>query len=108
VNYRYCFTPNKKFSPHVNASLGGAMVEDGGGVYASLTMGFKVKKFSFSSGLSFMAVQRNEVGYKDFDDSYFDEYTGTWIKYPYTSWIEYTEKNWYFPFGFTIKCGLAF
>lgn len=108
MNYRYCFTPNKKFSPHVNVSLGGVMVEDGGGVYTSLTMGFRIKKFSFSSGLSFMAVRRNELESESFDHSYFDENTGLWVNDPYAYWVEHTERIWYFPFGFTIKCGFAF
>ena len=88
VNYRYYFNPNKTFSPHVNASLGGLIVEDGGGIYSSLTAGFKAGYFSFSSGLSFMAVNEKMYG-----------------------WDYYRPKSygyWSFPFGITLKCGFTF
>ena len=108
VNYRYYFTPDKKFSPHANVSLGGVMVEDGGGGYASLTMGFKVKKFSFSSGLSLMAVYRHETWSDWFDDGYYDYDLGRWIADPDAHSVSHESKKWYFPFGFVLKCGFAF
>ena len=56
LNYRLYFKPEKKFSPHVNVALGGITLEEGYGVYSSITMGFRAGKFSFSSGLSFMPI----------------------------------------------------
>ena len=54
MNYRLYFKPEKSFSPHVNAALGGLITVDGGGVYSALTMGFISGNFSFSSGVSLM------------------------------------------------------
>jgi len=92
VNYRYYFSPKKSFSPQVNASLGGVLVEDGEGIYSSLTVGFKAGKFSFSSGFSFMAVYQD---YYYYNDRWGDEYYK-----PHGSWE--------FPLGITIKCGFTF
>jgi len=92
VNYRCYFKPDKNFSPHVNAALGGLIINDGYGIYSSVTAGFKAGKFSFSSGFSFFAVQRDEQWY------IYDSWTSSW----------YSEKNWYFPFGITLKWGFAF
>jgi len=95
VNYRLYFKPEKSFSPHVNAALGGVMAEDGGGIYSSITMGFRAGKFSFSSGLSFMAIEREESR-----NWWYDPY--------YPEYEYYSVKYWSFPFGITIKCGFSF
>lgn len=108
VNYRYYFTPDKRFSPQINASLGGAMVEDGGGIYSSLTMGFKAKKFSFSSGLSLMALYRHETWSDWIDNGYYDSDLDRWIEDPDAHSISHESKKWYFPFGFVLKVGFAF
>ena len=84
LNYRLYFKPDKTFSPHVNVNLGGILVNDGQGIMASVTSGFKARKFSLSSGLSFMAINQKK-------DSYM---------YPYREWV--------YPFGFTIKVGFTF
>ncbi|MCL2245756.1 MAG: hypothetical protein FWC10_01400 [Lentimicrobiaceae bacterium] len=98
LNYRFYFKPDKRFSPHVNVALGGAILKDGGGLYSSVTMGFRAGKFSFSSGLSFLAIQRDEAWY-DYEDPYGYGYNNaTWRK----------ESNWYFPIGITLKWGFAF
>ena len=87
ANYRLYFKPDQKRSPHVNASLGGLMIKDGGGVYSSLAMGFKAGGFSFSSGLSFMAINQKERGYYSF---------------------EHSDSQWSYPFGIIIKWGFTF
>jgi len=107
VNYRYYFSPNKKFSPHFNVALGGVAVGDGGGIYSALTAGFRAGKFSFSSGLSFMAVYREEMWSKWYN-------TYPYPYDPYNSYmpdgysINYYQKDWHFPFGIVIKCGFTF
>ena len=58
VNYRLYFKPDKKFSPHINVSVGGIATEETGGVYSSIAMGFRSEKFSFSSGVSFMTTHQ--------------------------------------------------
>jgi len=93
VNYRCYFKPDRNFSPHVNVALGGLVINDGHGIYSSVTAGFKAGKFSFSSGFSFLAVQRDDRWYN------YDPWTGG-------SWQD--AKNWYFPFGITLKWGFAF
>ena len=85
ANYRYYFNPNKVFSPHTNIALGGMAVRDGEGIYSAITMGFKAGHFSFSSGLSFMAIHAAQ-------------------RYDY----RYFNKTWYYPFGITLKCGFSF
>ena len=86
INYRLYFKPNSTFSPHLNAALGGVMLENGAGMYSAVTMGFRAGHFSFSSGLSFMPMQR--MGHFRFYDD------------PMTVW--------YYPFGITIKVGFSF
>jgi len=96
VNYRYYFSIDRKLTPHFNIALGGVDMQNGNGVYSSIAMGFRVKKFSLSSGLSFMAIKK--------------EYEH-WPYYnPISSHLpekEYISK-WEYPFGITIKCGIAF
>jgi len=92
LNYRCYFKPEKAFSPHVNVALGGMMIKEGGGIYSAVTMGFRAKKFSFSSGFSFMAFENEE---RDWDYSGWD--------YRYR-----TIKKWRYPFGITLKCGFTF
>jgi len=92
INYRLYFKPDNSFSPHLNIAMGGTMVTDGGGFYSSVTMGFKSKKFSFSSGLSFLAVEREvERG-----------------NYHWGYWRTELIKEWIYPLGLTIKCGFTF
>ena len=93
VNYRYYFNPKKNFSPHVNASLGGLIKQEGAGIYSAFTAGFRHGKFSFSSGLSFMAVE-DGYGY----------YWRQGSQFP----IQVSYPNWTFPFGITMKLGFAF
>ena len=94
LNYRCYFKPNSKFSPHINISAGGIWIEDGGGIYSAIAAGFRAGKFSFSSGLSLMAIHQEEgVHYYDFlTDNYISE----------SKWI------WRYPFGITIKVGFTF
>jgi len=91
-NYRLYFSPEKKRSPHVNIAAGGLVVNGGGGIYSSLTIGFKAGRFSFSSGLSFMAIHRKELDY------YYYRYLGTWS----------AEQAWNYPLGITLKYGFTF
>ena len=98
VNYRYYFKPDQKFSPHVNAAVGGLITEDGGGIYSTITAGFRVKRFSFSSGISMMALQR-DVNLWDYYGSGID--VGGCV-------VDSYEKEWFYPFGFVIKCGFSF
>ena len=79
LNYRFYFKPEKTFSPHVNVSLGGIAMEEGRGLYSSVTMGFKAGIFSFSSGLSFTPIYYKEKTKKDVS-----------------------------LFGITLKCGFSF
>jgi len=90
VNYRHYFSPEQTFSPHLNVSLGGVEVNKGSGVYSAITMGFRIRKFSLSSGMSFMAVKKEE------------DYS------PYYPPPIFTTTKWYYPYGITIKCGVAF
>jgi hypothetical protein len=98
VNYRYYFFPDRKFSPHVSASLGGTVSNSGnywgndygGGIYSSITAGFRVKKFSLSSGISFMPMAAR--GYMNY---------GCEIE-------RSSEWEMYFPWGFMVKLGFAF
>ena len=98
VNYRLYLKPDKAFSPHINVALGGSMASDlsegdGFGIYSSITAGFKAYKFSFASGLSFMAIKgEREVGY--YNDA-------GW-------WATTSTPTWYYPFGVTVKCGFTF
>ncbi|MCL2131196.1 MAG: hypothetical protein FWH36_01885 [Lentimicrobiaceae bacterium] len=100
LNYRFYFKPNKVFSPHVNIALGGLVDEDGkGGAYSVLTMGFRAGKFSFSSGLSLMAINRQVGELRDYDPN-------IWYP-PYSPYVVYKDK-WFFPFGLVVKCGFSF
>ena len=96
-NYRFYFKPEKTFSPHASIAIGGLTLEEGYGIYSSVTMGFRAGKFSFSSGLSFMPF----VATKHYYDYYYDE----WGIYQS---ITKSESKWSYPFGITIKCGFAF
>jgi len=115
ANYRYYFKPGKTFSPHVNASLGGMVLDKGYGIYSSLTMGFRVEtkgfgylygyglgfgagNFTFSTGLSYAPVYR-EVYVERWD---YDPIYGGPITY------EVPEVKWTNLFGFVIKCGFSF
>ncbi|MDR2410686.1 MAG: hypothetical protein LBE13_21600 [Bacteroidales bacterium] len=95
INYRFYFKPENKFSPHVNISAGGLLVKDGEGLCSSFTAGFKAGKFSFSSGISFMAIYRGEKVTKE--DCYYS------YRYSYKT----TVSQWHFPFGITVKCGFT-
>ena len=101
VNYRFYIKPQKTFSPHINVAAGGIWIENGGGIYSSLTMGFRAGFFSFSSGLSLMAIHQKEG--MAFDE-YFDPYTNTFYSYsrPEPVWI------WRYPLGITVKVGFSF
>ncbi|MDR0604315.1 MAG: hypothetical protein LBG80_08455 [Bacteroidales bacterium] len=106
-NYRFYFKPEKKFSPHINMSAGGLFAKDGEGFYSSLTAGFKAGKFSFSSGISFMAIYRKEeaeiVGCRLYDPSSpYADVSG--FVYSYSNKIV---SQWHSPFGITIKCGFT-
>ena len=94
LNYRLYFRPDKTFSPHVNISAGGVALEESVGGYASITMGFRAGKFSFSSGLSVMPILR-DVEVKE--------------PYPYYgTCIAIYETKWTYPFGITLKWGFSF
>ena len=89
ANYRYYFN-TKDFSPHVNIALGGMMTEDGGGIYSTLTAGFRHHRFTFSSGVFFQAYQ--------YEEYYYD----VWYAPHKTKTINA------FPWGFVAKLGVAF
>jgi len=94
-NYRLYFKPEKKFSPHVNVSLGGMIAtENIAGVYSSIAAGFKAGAFSFSSGLSFMPfhLERQKIVYNG--GYYYDQLVNI--------------NKWYYPFGLTLKFGFTF
>ena len=94
VNYRLYFKPEKKFSPHINVSLGGMVATDNiVGVYSSIAAGFKAGAFSFSSGLSFMPfhVERQKMMY---NGGYYGQRVNL--------------NKWYYPFGLTLKLGFVF
>jgi hypothetical protein len=75
-NYHLYFKPDKKFSPHFNIAAGGLLAKDGEGIYSSITAGFRAGKFSFSSGISFMAIYREEERYATYYDySLYDPYS---------------------------------
>jgi len=101
LNYRLCFKPDKKKSPHINLSAGGLIPDEGTGIYSSITAGFKAGAFSFSSGLSFMVMHRKEEVIKYY------EFTDSW---GYTSVVEHSEREWKwsYPFGITLKVGFTF
>jgi len=101
-NYRLYFNPEKSFTPHLNIALGGVMIEEGGGLYSAVTLGFKVYKFSFSSGISFMAINGDVE--KTYERSRVDPYSG----YTYTEYYSKTVSEFFYPFGFTLKCGFSF
>ena len=97
LNYRLYFRPEKTFSPHVNISAGGIALEESVGGYASITMGFRAGKFSFSSGLSVMPIYREVETVKYYDN-------------PYGGSLSYSvyEEKWVYPFGITLKWGFSF
>lgn len=96
VNYRFYFSPKNSFSPHLNAALGGVMVTEGIGIYSAVTMGFRAKRFSFSSGFSFMAIE-SEL------EEYVSGYN-EWGNYGYYKSV----KKWVYPFGIVLKVGFTF
>ena len=99
-NYRYYFKPDKTFSPHINVSVGGlAMDDDGYGICSSITAGFKVSAFSFSSGLSFMPIHReqNTIQYYSSVDAW-----------GYPTSISYSAPGWSYLLGITLKFGFSF
>jgi hypothetical protein len=102
ANYRCYFRPQKPFSPHINVAMGGFATIENAGIYSSLTMGFKAGRFSFSSGLSFMAIEREVTVYEEY--FYSDPYSG----YVYPNVYGKTKMKWTFPFGITLKCGFTF
>ena len=110
VNYRFYFFPDRKRSPHVNVSLGGLVVEDGGGFYYSITMGYKNGKFSFSSGVSLFQVCREETVWQYYDPiiTYPDPYDPYYTVYRSPDPDHYLKKSWYFPFGISLKFGFTF
>lgn len=93
-NYRVYFKPEKTFSPHINFATGGIFVNNGKGSLVSIASGFKARKFSLSSGLSFMAINREREVY---DACYYEDYS-----YPYIY------KEWIYLFGVTLKVGVTF
>ena len=97
ANYRYYFKLGD-FSPHINIALGGMMTEDGGGVYSTLTTGFRHHRFTFSSGIFFQAYQ-----YK----AYYSEVRYDTYGY-YPQYIEGYKTINEFPWGFIVKLGVAF
>jgi len=85
ANYRYYFN-KKDFSPHVNVALGGVMFDEGGGLYSTITSGFRFHRFSFSSGMFFQTSQD--------DRDLWGSLAGS--RYKYFSW------------GFVLKAGVTF
>ena len=116
LNYRHYFKPNKVFSPHVNFAFGGLLNEDlKGGMYSVITGGFKAGKFSFSSGLSLMAITRYVTeSHEYWNDGYWVEgrwSDGYWIDGYWTGgyWSRYSEQKQkrYYPFGLVVKVGFT-
>ena len=95
ANYRYYFKPDNRFCPHITGALGGVVMSHGGGLYTAVSAGFRVNKFSFSSGISFMPVRRMSYFYPDY---------GYFFEYDYRKSV----YKWHYPFGFMIKCGFSF
>ena len=79
----------------MNIAVGGVSLNDGEGIYSSVTFGFRAGKFSLSSGLSFMPMQVPNEYY------YYDSNYGT----TYSSEVKH---EWSYPFGITFKLGFAF
>ena len=104
-NYRYYFKPDKTFSPHLNAALGSIMLKDSWGTYSSVTAGFRVGKFTLSSGLSFLALRIEKRWYEDI---YVPEPDCDYGDYYYIYTIEHKTNKWHFPLGISIKWGFAF
>ena len=73
LNYRYYFLTNKEFSPHINVAIGGFPTNFHNNVYtnfySALTVGFRAKYFSFSSGISFLVTQGVLSGLFPFKES---------------------------------------
>jgi len=97
ANYRYYFNTND-FSPHINIALGGMMTADGGGIYSTLTTGFRHHRFTFSSGIFFQAYQYQ---------AYYSEVRYDPYGY-YSQYIEGYKTTNEFPWGFIVKLGVAF
>jgi len=95
INYRLYFKPEQTRSPLLNASLGGVNMKNGGGFYSSFTGGYKIGDFSFSSGISFMAISQ-----KPSSNHYYI--------YPNSPQLIPTNSKWVFPFGIAIKFGYVF
>jgi hypothetical protein len=102
LNYRYYFKPDKTFSPHLNAVLGGMMLNRGWGLCAAIATGFRVGKFTLASGLSFLALKHQVRWYENV--TYFSPSED----YYYEETIERTFSKWSFPLGITLKWGFAF
>jgi len=98
LNYRFYFKPEKSFSPHVNVAVGGLIPKEGFGIYSSITMGFRAGKFSFSSGISMLAIQREYFEYREIYDQ------NGWI----SSVQNISKLKWTYPFGITLKWGFSF
>ena len=89
ANYRYYFN-KKDFSPHVNVAFGGVMFDKGGGLYSTITSGFRFHRFSFSSGMFFQGIRDNR---------------------PLRSILPggcYGYSSNYFSWGFVLKAGVTF
>jgi hypothetical protein len=112
--YRYYFSPDKKFTPMLSSSLGGLVnyqrnsiygynnyvyAENKwfGGCYASLSAGFRVKKFYLLGGLNFTPMKSNirQGGVYPMD-------------YPYPYYGSYYKNQWIFPVGLTLHIGITF
>jgi hypothetical protein len=98
LNYRCYLKPQKTFSPHVNIAVGALIPDEKVGMYSAITMGFRAGKFSFSSGISLMAIPIKEDVYEPVYDQY---------GYIYTVQTK-TEWKIYYPFGITLKWGFSF
>ncbi|MDR1878153.1 MAG: hypothetical protein LBQ64_01150 [Bacteroidales bacterium] len=101
-NYRLYFKPKKLFSPHINATIGGLLFSESGGLVTSFTSGFKAGNFSFASGLTLMMFQGSEYVDKEYRN--YDPYLGRDV----VSWRREKDTKMRFPFGITIKIGLTF
>jgi hypothetical protein len=95
LTYRYYFYPDKKFTPMLSSSLGGLINSSRdkwfGGCYASLSAGFKVKKFYLLGGLDFTPLKTNVERYS------YDPY----YSYSY-------QPQWVFPVGLMLHVGITF
>ncbi|MDR1878152.1 MAG: hypothetical protein LBQ64_01145 [Bacteroidales bacterium] len=97
VNYRHYFSVGK-YAPFINTAVGGLMLTNGGGFYSTLTAGFRKHKFSFSSGIFFMAYR------------YYETYSRTVYDHDGFNPYQITEKDPVdkFPLGVIVKVGVTF